>query len=215
MRICALVLAVLLGLPWQAFAAVGCDLNDPDRDVARLFPGSTGFKTSYVSIKDKGADALLSRVEARLGDTFKGLYETIDVPYTIYEVLKGKEAVGHIHGVNQKGVYGGIQVFLALDLQGTIKALYFQKLTSRYAKALRDPKFGKQFEGLSLKDFQGYDVASGKAVDSRVASIKNPAPGAEKDFRSALRGVKKNLILMDEFVFAGERPKAPPAEKAK
>jgi len=215
MRTCALALAILLGLPWPALAAVGCDLNDPDRDVARLFPGSTGFKTSYVSIKDKGGDALLSRVEVRLGDKFKGLYETIDVPYTIYEVLKGKQKVGYIHGVNQKGVYGGIQVFLALDLQGNIKAFYFQKLTSRYAKALRDPKFGKQFEGLSLKDFQDYDAASGKAPDGRLASVRNPAPEAEKDFRSALRGVKKNLILMDEFVFADKKPKALPAEKAK
>ncbi len=191
MRTLVIALAVLLGLPWQAYAAVGCDLNDPDRDVARLFPGSTGFKTRYVSIKDQGGPALLSKVEERLGDKFHGLYETMDVPYTIYEVLKDKETIGYIHGVNQKGVYGGLQVFLALDLQGNIRAFYFQKLTSRQAKALRSPDFAGQFKGLNLKDF-----------NSRVADIKNPAPGAEKDFRAALRGVKKNLILMDEFVFS-------------
>jgi hypothetical protein len=55
-------------------AAVGCDLNDPDRDVRRLFPGSTGYKTLYVSISGKGGDALLKEVEARLGDAYKGLY---------------------------------------------------------------------------------------------------------------------------------------------
>jgi hypothetical protein len=38
------------------YAAVGCDLNDPDRDVKRLFPGSTGYKTLYVSITKKGGD---------------------------------------------------------------------------------------------------------------------------------------------------------------
>ncbi len=72
-------------------AAVGCDLNDPDRDVARLFPGSTGYKTHYLAIDQKGGPSLLAQIEERLGDRFQGLYETIDVPYTLYEVFKDKE----------------------------------------------------------------------------------------------------------------------------
>jgi len=216
MKTIALTLALLLALPLRLFAAVGCDLNEPDRDVARLFPGSTGFKTRYVSIKDQGGAALFAKVEQRLGDKFLGLYETMDVPYTIYEVLKGKDRIGYIHGVNQKGVYGGIQVFLALDPEGDIKSFYFQKLTSRYAKDLRAAKFGAQFKGLSLKDFRDYDAAAGRAPDgSRVAAIKNPAPAAEKDFRAALRGVKKNLILMDEFVFHPAAAKTSPPQEAK
>jgi hypothetical protein len=182
-------------------AAVGCDLNDPDRDVKRLFPESTGYKTLYVSIDQKGGAGLLREVEARLGDRFQGLYETVDVPYTMYQIFRGKELIGYIHGVNQKGRYGGIQVFLALDLEGTIRAFYFQKLTSQYAKSLRDAKFGEQFVGLSLKDFYGYDVISHQAApDSRIPGIHNPAPEAESDFRAALRATKKNLILVDEFL---------------
>ena len=42
------LLLVLIG-SGAAWAAVGCDLNDPDRDVARLFPESTGYKTIYTS----------------------------------------------------------------------------------------------------------------------------------------------------------------------
>jgi hypothetical protein len=189
-----------LSLVGSVFAAVGCDLNDPDRDVAKLFPNSTGYKTIYFSISQKG-ESLLVQIENRLGDKFHGLYETIDVPYTLYEVYRGKEKVGYIHGVNQKGRFGGIQVFLALDLEGNIKAFYFQKLTSKYAKELRNAKFGQQFVGLNLKDFYGYDVVSGEIQSqSRVKDIKNPAPQAEEDFRSALRATKKNLILVDEFV---------------
>jgi hypothetical protein len=183
------------------FAAVGCDLNDPDRDVKRLFPESTGYKTIYVSIAQKGGEELLRQVEERLGDRFQGLYETIDVPYTMYQVFRGKELIGYIHGVNQKGQYGGIQVFLALDLQGTIRAFYFQKLTSRQAKILRESEFGEQFVGLNLRDFYDYEIASHQATgDKRVAAIKNPAPEAESDFRAALRATKKNLILVDEFL---------------
>src|SRR4030042_5157189 len=105
-------------------AAVGCELNDPDRDVKRLFPQSTGYKTEYVSIARQGGETLLRKIEARLGDTYKGLFETIDVPYTMYRIYKGADLIGFIHGVNQKGRYGGIQVFLALDLEGTLTAFY-------------------------------------------------------------------------------------------
>jgi len=183
------------------YAAVGCDLNDPDRDVKRLFPGSTGYKTLYVSIAKKGGDELLRKVEARLGDSFKGLFETADVPYTMYEIYRGADLIGYIHGVNQKGTYGGLQVFLALDLKGVIKGFYFQKLTSRAAKAFREPAFGDQFLGLSLEDFYNYEVVSGREEPpGKVGWIKNPDPASEKDFRATLRATKKNLILADEFL---------------
>lgn len=189
-----------------ALAAVGCDLNDPDRDVARFFPESSGYKTTYLSIDKRGGEALLRRVEDRLGDRFHGLYETIDVPYTLYEIHQGKEKIGYIHGVNQKGQFGGIQVFVALDPGGRIKSFYIQKMTSQWAKALRSPEFGRQFVGLTLKDFELYEPTTGKA-SGKVAEIRNPAPQAEEDFRAALRALKKNLILMDEFVYAAERAK--------
>lgn len=206
----ALLIIILAGYS-TAWGAVGCDLNDPDRDVARLFPESTGYKTVYTSILKKGGESLLTTVEKRLGDKFRGLYETIDVPYTIYEIFKGKTMIGYIHGVNQKGQFGGIQVFLVQNLEGTIRGFYIQKMTSQYAGKLRDGKFGKQFAGLSLHDFEHYDVVSGKA-SGKVEYIKNPAPEALADFRAALRATKKNLILMDEFVFR-ER-KNPSAGKA-
>jgi len=186
-----------------AWGAVGCDLNDPDRDVARLFPESTGYKTQYVSIDRKGGQPLLTQVETRLGDKFHGIYETIDVPYTIYEIFAQKKKIGYIHGVNEKGQFGGIQVFLVLDLEGRIRGFYIQKMTSRYAAKLRDANFGKQFIGLTIKDFDLYDVTSGKA-SGKVETIKNPAPEAGTDFRAALRATKKNLILMDEFVYSAK-----------
>ncbi len=201
----ALVLAAALALGAAAalslYAAVGCDLNDPDRDVKRLFPESTGYKTLYVSISKKGGEELLREIEARLGDRFTGLYETADVPYTMYEIYKGPDLVGYIHGVNQKGTYGGLQVFLALDPAGVIRGFYFQKLTSRAAKAFRALSFGEQFLGLSLEDFYRYDVVSGREdPPGPVSRIKNPDPASEADFRSALRATKKNLVLVDEFL---------------
>lgn len=198
----AISLAVFLaGLGRPARAAVGCDLNDPDRDVRRLFPGSTGYRTEYVSVADKGGRAMLDRIEARLGDKFKGLFENIDVPYTMYTILKGSEVVGYIHGVNQKGHFGGIQVFLALDRTGVVKSFYVQRFTGSSGKAFRSGEFGRQFLGLSLPDFDAYDPAAGRETPpGRISRITNPVPEAEDDFRAILRAVKKNLILADEFL---------------
>ncbi len=203
------VIALAVGLTLAAaavlHAAVGCDLNDPDRDVKRLFPESTGYKTLYVSIARKGGDALLKEVEARLGDTFKGLFETADVPYTMYEIYKGQELIGYIHGVNQKGTYGGLQVFLALDREGVIRGFYYQKLTSKAARLFREPAFGNQFIGLSLKEFSRYDVVTGREEPAGpVSRIKNPGPESEQDFRATLRAAKKNLILVDEFLLGNK-----------
>jgi hypothetical protein len=197
-----LLLGLLVLLTGRVWGAVGCDLNDPDRDVKRLFPNSTGYKTFYMSIRESGGDALLNRVETRLGDKFKGLYETAEVPYTIYEIHSGKAIAGYIHGVNQKGEYGGIQVFMSLTPKGVITGFYIQKLTSEGASKFRAKTFGEQFVGLSLKEFSHYDVATGKFMDLQDSPLlKNPDSSSQGDFKAILRAVKKNLILMDEFIY--------------
>jgi hypothetical protein len=201
----AVVIGVLVSSV-PAWGAVGCSLNDPDRDVAWIFPDSTNYKAFYVNIVDMGGEPLLKKVETELGDTFHGLYENIDNPYTVYQIYKGKEKAGYIHGVNQKGQYGGIQVFLALDLNERIKQFYIQRLTSQYAGKLRAAAFRKQFIGLTLRDFNEYDVVTGKGT-GLVAQIKNPAPQAEGDFRAILRATKKNLILMKELIYSRQASK--------
>jgi len=183
-----------------AFAATGCDLNYPDSDVPRLFPESTGYKARYISLDEHE----LRNVVARLGADYRPLYDPLNVPYTLYDVYKGKQKAGYVHGVNQKGQYGGIQVFVSLDLNGVIKAFYIQKMTGRWAGKFRDAAFGRQFIGISIRDFDTFDPVSGKGT-GKIAKIRNPAPGAETDFYSLLRALKKNLVLMDEFVYLTRR----------
>lgn len=194
------LLILLLLIPIMGQAATGCDLNDPDADVKRLFPNSTGYKTTYMSLQKSGGKEALKRVEQSLGDKFSGTYETIDVPYSIYSVYKGKSIIGYVHGVNQKVQYGGLQVFLALDNAGIIRDFYIQKLSSKDAKLFKDKKFGAQFKGLSLAEFSSYNVATGKG-NIRINSIKNPAKSAKNDFPAIMRAVKKNLALMQEFIY--------------
>jgi len=197
-------LLFLAGLSASVSAAVGCDLNDPDRDVKRLFPESTSFKTTYLSLDRLGGEPLLREVERRLGDNFQGLYETIDVPYTVYTIYKGTTIIGYIHGINQRGRYGGLQVFLGYDTKGVITHFYYQRLTSSRTADMRKPEFGRQFVGLTLSDFNDLDVKSGTSANPKIAAIQNPHPAETEDFKATLRAVKKNLILMDTFVFNKE-----------
>jgi len=183
-----------------AQAATGCDLNYPDSDVPRLFPESTGYKTRYISLTEHE----LRNVVMRLGEGYRGLYDPLNVPYSLYEVYTGKQLAGYVHGVNQKGQYGGIQVFVSLDMKGTIKSFYIQKMSGRLAGKFRDAQFGRQFSGLSLRDFDIFDPVTGKG-SGKIAAIRNPAPEAETDFYGVLRALKKNLVLMDEFVYSKKR----------
>ena len=138
------------GDPAPAFAATGCDLNNPDRDVPRIFPGSTRYTAKYRS----PTPAELAATVAQLDERFRAVYDPLNVPYTLYEIYRQDEKIGYIHGVNQKGQFGGLQVFVALDMWGTVRSFYIQKMVGRSAGLFRDDKFGKAFIGISLKDFR-------------------------------------------------------------
>jgi hypothetical protein len=196
----ASVLLVLMLAAGSARAANGCDLNNPDRDVPRLCRESSRYTTSYASLTEEG----LRRVVARLGESYRGLYDPLNVPYTIYETWGGTERIGYIHGVNQKGQFGGIQVFVALDRRGKITSFYIQKMSGQSAGKLRDAGFGRQFQGISLKDFDSFDPVTGRG-SGRVAAIRNPAPEMETDFYAVLRALKKNLLIMEELVFSARQ----------
>ena len=51
----------------------------------------------------------------------------------------------------------------------------------------------EQFYGLSLRDF--YNIK-----ESALDQIQDPSGDSVDDFNATLRGLKKNLILLDEFI---------------
>ena len=188
-KIIFMILIVLSGIQ-NLYAAVGCTLNNPDRDIKRLFPKATNYKTEFITIKDHGGKELVKEIETKLKDKLEPTYESIDAPYAYYTVLKKKETIGYVHGVNQKGMYGGIQLILATDPNGMIIDFYYQKISSPESKKFRDKKFTKQFKGLTLADFYKHDMTK---------KIKDLSEKNAKDYLATLRGIKKNLILHDEF----------------
>ena len=192
-----LILILVLGAA-KVYGAVGCTLNDPDRDVKRLFPKATNYKTEFITIKKRGGKKLAAEIEAKLKNKLEKVYESLDVPYAYYTILRKKETIGYVHGVNQKGMYGGIQIILASDPNGVIVDCYYQKISSPESRKFKNKKFTKQFVGMSLKDFYTRDIKK---------LVKDPSKKSSGDWLASLRGIRKNLILHDEFMLKNKYDK--------
>src|SRR5215831_9639550 len=202
-----LVLAIA-ALPRSAFGAIGCTLSNPAEDLTYLYPEMTTFKeelNDFPKLKD-GAE-LFKGLRSRLGSDLDPIYETFETPYTVYSVFKGQTKIGVVHGVNVPGKGGVIQVFLSTDPNtGEIKSFFFQRLESPAARQLRSKEFRAQFNGLTLADFYKHDyyaaVNPGAKAD-KVAAIAAPPldTSGKPDYEASIRGVRKNLILLDIFVY--------------
>lgn len=207
-RLAALILAATVMLPQQALAAIGCTLSNPAQDLKYLFPEMSSYKEELKEFTHiDGGQALFTALKDRLGSDLDPIYETFETPYTVYSVFKGQSKIGVVHGVNVPGKGGVIQVFLSTDPKtAQIKRFFFQRLESPAAKPLRDKNFRAQFEGLTLADFYKHDyyaAAEPGAEADKIGRIKEPtvAPEGKADYQASLRGVRKNLILLDFFIY--------------
>ena len=73
---------------------VPCQLTHPDPDSLRLFPERTNYRTEFLRIDEVGdkrgvgGEKLYRDIEIRLGDKWDPVWETKDIPYVFYELLK-------------------------------------------------------------------------------------------------------------------------------
>ncbi len=210
MKRVGILAAAALGLAAPAaFAAIGCTLSNPARDLKALYPDMTSYREDVRELNrmPRGREGY-AVLRARVGGDLDPVYEALDTPYTVYSVFRGDTRVGYVHGVNVPGRGGVIQVFLSVAPDtASIRRMFYQRLESPGRAALRDPAAAGQFTGLSLADFYKHDYFAaadpGNAGD-QVARLAAPAglpEAARPDWDATLRGVRKNLILLDLLVF--------------
>ncbi len=204
----AILTVALLAVPQEALAAIGCTLSNPAQDLKYLFPEMTSYKEDLKEFPNmKGGAELFKALKDRLGSDLDPIYETYETPYTLYSVYKGQAKIGIVHGVNVPGKGGVIQVFMSTDPKSAaIKRFFFQRLESPAATALRDKSFRSQFEGLTLADFYKHDyyaAAEPGAAGDKVGKLVPPKVDAagKPDYEASLRGIRKNLVLLDFFVY--------------
>jgi hypothetical protein len=203
-RLLVFLALIAAAAPQHLFGAIGCTLSNPAEDLKYLYPEMTTYKEELMEFPQlKDGAALFKGLRARLGSDLDPIYETYETPYTVYSVFQGTAKIGIVHGVNVPGKGGVIQVFLATDPKtAEIKNFFFQRLESPAARQLRDKAFRAQFNGLTLADFYKHDYyakAEPGAKADKVAAVK--APTTDPDYRASLRGIRKNLILLDVFVY--------------
>src|SRR5204863_2938419 len=123
----------------------------PAEDLKFLYPEMTTYKEELAEFpKLKDGAAMFKGLRARLASDLDPIYETYETPYTVYNVFKGSEKIGIVHGVNVPGKGGVIQIFLSIDPgTGEIKSFFFQRLESPAARQLRSKEFRAQFIGLT------------------------------------------------------------------
>lgn len=192
-----------------ALAAIGCTLSNPARDLKMLFPAMTSYREDVKELGKlpQGREAYAA-LQERVGGDLDPVYEAFDTPYTLYSVFQGEAKIGYVHGVNVPGRGGVIQIFLAVDPEtAAIGRMFYQRLESPGGAALRNPAILGQFAGLSLADFYKHDYFAAADPGNEADKVGRlaPPPGlpepAQPDWAATLRGVRKNLILLDLFVF--------------
>ncbi len=203
------LLAAPLALVSPAFAAIGCTLSNPAADLKYLYPEMTSYREEVRELpRMKDGAAHYEKLRERAGP-LDAIYEAYDTPYTLYSVFKGDARIGYVHGVNVPGKGGVIQLFVAAEPDtAKVRTLFFQRLESPAGKALRDKAFRARFTGLTLADFYKHDYYAVAAPDSPADPLAKvllpppnlPADGAA-DFASSMRGLRKNLLLLDIFAF--------------
>ena len=209
---------VILTAP-HALAAIGCTLSNPAEDLKYLYPQMTTYKEDLFEFpRLKDGAGLFKALRERLGTSLDPIYETYETAYAVYSVFQGQNKVGIVHGVNVPGKGGVIQVFLSMEPRtAEIRSFFFQRLESPAARQLRTKEFRAQFEGLTLADFYKHDyyaVADPRSKADKVAALKPPPLDASgrPDYDASLRGIRKNLILLDFFVY--DRKSEPYFERA-
>jgi len=207
----AIAAVALIARGEQAHAAIGCTLSNPAQDLKYLFPDLTTYREEVRELaRLPDGPRLFQLLRDRVGSDLDPIYETYETPYTLYTVFKGQESIGLVHGVNVPGAGGVIQVFLSVDpATGSIRELFFQRIESPAAKLLRGKEFRAQFAGLTLADFYRHDyyaAADPQSASDRLGRLWLPPEDSKgrTDAAAALRGVRKNLILLDIFLF-GQR----------
>lgn len=149
-----------------------CIWRFPDKDIQKLFPQATGYKTEIVTYNEKQRAVIEKELGSKLDDD--------ETQFNFYRILKDTIPIGLVLTHSAKGQYGAIEVVIGLNNEGEIIGLLIQRDRERLSKELRARKFLGQFIGKTVKsDFND------------IVFIK----GAETATKAVILSVRKMLIV--------------------
>jgi hypothetical protein len=83
--------------------------------------------------------------------------------------------------------------------------MYYQRLSTPHAELLRSEEFRGQFHGITLEDV----CRSAASGEGPLAAIEDPTGGESADVEATIRGVAKNIFLLNAFLLNGTCSETP------
>ncbi len=165
-----------------------CIWRFPDKDIQKLFPRATGYKTEIVTYTEKEKAEIEKELGSKLDDD--------ETKFNFYRILEDTVPIGLVLTHSAKGQYGAIEVVIGLDNEGKISGLLIQRDREKLSKGLRSNKFLGQFVG--------------QTVTSKFDNITG-IKGAEKATKAVVLSVRKMLIVNE--ILGNKQTKLPKTEQ--
>ena len=201
-RLILLVTALTCGAQ-AAHAATGCSLNNPQEDLAVFFDSFTDFTIRYTTFANQSPEKFPT-LEERMGAGLDPVYETIDVPYTLYTVYAAGQPMGYVFGANQRGKYSNIQIIAGTDIQGNLQRVHLQKIRSPRSADFLSSDFLDALAETPFETFPRWDVCF-QGGQCNGVTVKDPTGGAEtEDYKAILRGLAKLFHIRDLLLNPGQ-----------
>jgi len=196
----------VVALSPPAVAAVGCSLSNPAEDIATFFPDALSFDAHVVTFRRQSPEGW-AQFGARLGDDLDPVWETDDVPFSLYVVDGAAGRLGYVFGTNQRGRYSNLQVVVALDNELRLRTVKLQKIRSPVYAVFEDPEFLSSLASLPLATFLEYAPCyRGQSGGCDEVPIQDPSAGDDpEDYRAILRAMAKLQVLAELLLKPGGR----------
>ena len=189
-----LLVVIALFFSFDTAIAAICALRVPDRDVYRLFPQATGYKSVVAELDKKGRE----EIEELLGQSL----ELNDIGiFTFYIILKEDLPIGFIHPHAERGTYGNVEIIWAFNLDGSIKDYLIQRSRERETRELKSEEFRSRFRRKRLGD--PFTITNSRDINP---DFIRPINGRKRPSSIIAYGAKK-ILTIDNFLF-GEVMKA-------
>uniref|UniRef100_A0A7V3ZVF2 FMN-binding protein n=1 Tax=candidate division WOR-3 bacterium TaxID=2052148 RepID=A0A7V3ZVF2_UNCW3 len=154
-----------------------CLWRNPDRDIKKIFPKATHYKSIIRKYNKKEKE----KIEKLIGKNL----DIDETEFTFYQIFANKKRIGTVLTHTEKGEYGAIEVVIGLDTLRKVIKVLIQRDREIKSKELRSENFLKQFEERSFKD----TIEVNKTI--------KPIKGAEKASKAIAFSVKKMLIVYE------------------
>lgn len=173
----AVFVALSMMICTDALAQANCALRNPDRQIYKIFPDASSYRTIVARVDDEKKKAIEAIVGSSLARTDLG-------KHTIYVVLRDSVPIGFVHARMEIGMRGSIELVWALDLDLSIKAFSVQVSRERNTKAIESEEFKKKLVGRNLA-----------AIKSLLSDGNHDVNLAELDLQSNAASIAHIVVL--------------------